>query len=60
MPAAAQTQILPGADRRPPGAGHLGKDIILALIARTGVEGGTGYVYEYSVKRCAPWTWSSA
>ncbi len=30
------------------GAGVTAKDIILALIAQTGTDGGTGYVYEYT------------
>ena len=39
------------------GPGVTSKDIILALIAQNGVEGGTGYVFEYAAAPFAPSRW---
>ena len=36
------------------------KDIILAMIARIGVGGGTGYVFEYMGQAIRALAWKSA
>jgi len=60
MPAAARVEDLSGARgwRLKPGVSA--KDIILALIAKIGVGGGTGSVLEYTGSAIRAWTWKSA
>ena len=49
--------IGPRGGRLAPGVGS--KDIILALIARIGIGGGTGHVFEYGARPSARCRWNS-
>jgi homoaconitase/3-isopropylmalate dehydratase large subunit len=47
VPAAAQAEDLRDQRERPLGPGVTAKDLILAIIGKIGVAGGTGHVIEY-------------